>query len=76
VEVYAAEDTTTELTGTTVINNSTKYVLSIDISAATFNDGDLTNSDEGAILITTPSGAVTRVEVSIPANVQDDTVFL
>jgi flagellin-like protein len=76
VTVYDAADTTTALTGPTVINDSTKYVLSVDMTNANINNAALNNGDEGAFLVTTPSGATTRIEVTIPADVSDDTIFL
>ncbi|AUV81558.1 flagellin [Salinigranum rubrum] len=76
VEVYAASDTSTALAGPTVINDSSKYVLSVTFDGSNFNGANLNNGDEGTLLITTPSGATTRVEVTIPENVQDDTIFL
>ncbi|WP_142856702.1 archaellin/type IV pilin N-terminal domain-containing protein [Salinigranum halophilum] len=58
-----------------IINNSSKYVLWVDIES--LNGGNALNAgDEGTLIITTSSGATTRVEVAIPENVQDDTVFL
>jgi flagellin-like protein len=62
-----------------VINDSSKYLLEIDIAGSTpdFNGGnELSSGDEGTLIITTSSGATTRIEVKIPENVQDDTVFL
>jgi flagellin-like protein len=58
-----------------IINNSSKYVLWVDV--ASLNGGNaLSAGDEGTLIITTSSGATTRVEVTIPENVKDDTVFL
>jgi archaellin len=74
--VYAASDTTSALSGPTIINNSSKYVLSVTFDATNFNGANLNSGDEGTLLITTPSGATTRVEVNVPTDIQDDTVFL
>jgi flagellin FlaB len=76
IEVYAASDTTSALSGPTIINNSSKYVLSVTFDATNFNGANLNSGDEGTLLITTPSGATTRVEVNVPTDIQDDTVFL
>jgi hypothetical protein len=51
-------------------------VLEVDLSNAAFNTADLSSGDEGTLIITTSSGATTRVEVAIPENIEDDTVFL
>jgi flagellin-like protein len=64
------------VTGTHIVNNSSKYVLEVDLSNAAFNTADLSSGDEGTLIITTSSGATTRVEVAIPENIEDDTVFL
>jgi flagellin-like protein len=62
------------ISGTYILTNSSKIRLNINVNA--LNGGDLEAGEEGTILITTSSGATTRVEVNIPENVQDDTVFL
>jgi flagellin-like protein len=68
-------DTAGNAVNNVIINNSSKYVLWVDV--ASLNGGNaLSAGDEGTLIITTSSGATTRVEVTIPENVKDDTVFL
>jgi flagellin-like protein len=79
VSLYAADDTSTALSGAVVINNSSKYVVQIDLTGGggtDFNGAELDAGDEGTLIITTASGATTRIEVKIPENTQDDTIFL
>jgi flagellin FlaB len=75
-QVIVKNEEGTTLSGTQIVNNSSKYVLEIDLSNAAFNDASLNSGDEGTLIITTSSGATTRVEVAIPENIEDDTVFL
>jgi flagellin-like protein len=62
------------LSGAYILSDSSKVRLNVDISV--LNGANLAAGEEGTLLITTSSGATTRVEVSIPENVQDDTIFL
>jgi flagellin FlaB len=78
VTVYNVDDGTTA-TSPVIINDTSQYRLEVDIAGGTpdFNGGnELAPGDEGTLLITTPAGGTTRIEVTIPENVQDDTVFL
>jgi flagellin-like protein len=62
-----------------VITDDSKYVLQVTLtggSGTDFNGQALDSGDEGTLLLTTPSGATTRVTVAIPSDVQDDTIFL
>jgi flagellin-like protein len=72
--VLVYDETGSAASGNVVISDDSKYTLEIDVSA--LNGVALDNGDEGTILLTTPSGATTRVQVSIPSDVQDDTIFL
>ncbi|WP_372911486.1 archaellin/type IV pilin N-terminal domain-containing protein [Salinigranum sp.] len=74
VQVYDETGATT--TSPVVITDDSKYQLDIGVSQGTFNGAALDSGDKGTLLITTPSGATTRVEVNIPSDVQDDTIFL
>jgi flagellin-like protein len=79
VTIYNADDTSTPLTDAVVITDSSKYVVNVDLtggSGTDFNAAELDAGDEGTLIITTSSGATTRLEVTIPENVQDDTIFL
>ena len=63
------------ISGFHTLDNSSKVRLQVNIDQ--FNGGnELSAGDEGVLLITTSSGAQTRIEVSIPDNVEDETVFL
>ena len=77
-DVTVDDQTGTDVTGNVIINDDSKYIVAVDIATA-FKGGasnTLTPGDEGSLLITTPSGATTRVEVTIPTDVTSETVFL
>jgi flagellin FlaB len=62
-----------------IITSDSKYVLQITLTAGggtDFNGQALDSGDEGTLLLTTPSGATTRITVAIPSDVNDDTIFL
>jgi flagellin-like protein len=74
-DVTVYDETGSSTTSPVVITDDSKYRLDIDLSG-TFNGAALDSGDEGTLLLTTPSGATTRVIVAIPDDTQDDTIFL
>ena len=77
VTIY--DETGTSQSDPVIITDDSKYTLEINIddtSGTNFNGGVLSNGEEATLLLTTPSGATTRVEVKIPSSAQDDTIFL
>jgi flagellin-like protein len=75
-DVTVDDQTGTAVTGNVIITDDSKYIVAVDIATAFKGSNNLTPGDEGSLLITTPSGATTRVEVTIPTDVTDETVFL
>jgi flagellin-like protein len=74
--VLVFDQTDSAESGNVIITDDSKYILEVDIATAFKSGTGLGNGDEGSLLITTPSGATTRVDIAIPDDVQDDTIFL
>jgi flagellin-like protein len=74
--VTVFDETNSTTTSPVTITDDSKYRLEIGVSNAAFKNSALQSGDEGTLLFTTPSGATTRVQVTIPTDVQDDTIFL